>query len=265
VATTLSGFAANPSRARSDVTFELYAHRGAAAELPENTLAAFDRALELGATAIETDCQISKDGHVVLCHDPVVTPKDGVPRRIAESTLEQIQRLFTIPTLEEALAHLPHVPFNVDCKPRGRAAAAALVRVVRKMGAEERVLIASFRTRTLGHVRELGYEGRTGLGQSEIFRLAVMPYALLRAIRIHGNAAQVPTRAFGLRFDTRRFLDKCHALGLLVHYWTIDDPREARRLLELGADGVMTNDPRVVAPAVVASGGPSTDHGAGVW
>jgi glycerophosphoryl diester phosphodiesterase len=142
------------------------------------------------------------------------------------------------------------VPFNVDCKPPGPGAAAALVRVVRGMKAQDRVLIASFRTRTLRQVRDLGYEGKTGLGQSEIVRLVVIPYALLRAVPVYGNAAQVPTRAFGIRLDTRRFVDKCHALGLIVHYWTINDPREARRLVELGADGVMTDDPRLIAPAL---------------
>jgi glycerophosphoryl diester phosphodiesterase len=241
------------------MTIVLYAHRGATAELPENTLPAFRRALERGATAIETDCHVTKDGHVVLSHDPTVGPAEGVSYRIAESTLKQVQTwnvardhpgLFTIPTLEEALEHLPSVPFNVDCKPPGPPPAEALVRVVRRMNAQERVLITSFRTRTLRHVRRLGYEGKTGLGQSEIVRVLLMPYALLRMIPVHGNAAQVPTRAFGVRLDTRRFVNKCHALGLAVHYWTINDPREARRLVDLGADGVMTDDPRLIAPAL---------------
>jgi len=255
------------------VRIALYAHRGAAAELPENTLPAFLCALERGATAIETDCHVTKDGHVVLSHDPTVPGTEGAPHRIVESTLAQVQTWnvshghagsFTIPTLEEALEHLPGVPFNVDCKPPGSRAAEALVRAVRGMRAQDRVLIASFRTGTLRHVRDLGYEGKTGLGQSEIVRLVVMPYALLRAVPVHGNAAQVPARAFGVRLDTRRFVDKCHALGLVVHYWTIDDPREARRLVDLGADGVMTNDPRLIAPALglpnPASPLPSAGH-----
>src|ERR1019366_4672092 len=152
------------------------------------------------------------------------------------STLEQVRTWnvahghpgsFTMPTLEEALEQLPGVSFNVDCKPPGRDAAAALVRVVRRMDAQGRVLIASFRSRTLRHVRRLGYEGKTSLGQSEIVRLALTPLPLIRALPLRGNAAQVPTRAFGLRFDTRRFVGKCHALGFAVHYWTIDDPHEA--------------------------------------
>src|SRR5580658_9707964 len=158
------------------VPITLYAHRGAAAELPENTLPAFRRALERGATAIETDCHVTRDGHVVLSHDSTVAQAEGVSYRIADSTLEQVKTWnvarghpgsFTIPTLDEALGHFPGVPFNVDCKPPGPRAATALVRVVRALNAQERVLIASFRTRTLRHVRFLGYEGKTGLGQSQ--------------------------------------------------------------------------------------------------
>jgi len=261
------------------VAIALYAHRGAAAELPENTLPAFRRAMERGATAIETDAHVTKDGHVVLSHDATGARAAGAPHGIADSTLEQVRGWnvahgqpgeFTIPTLEEALEDLPGVPFNVDCKPSGRDAAAALVRVVRGMGAQERVLIASFRSRTLRHVRRLGYEGKTSLGQGEIVRLALTPLSLLRALPLRGNAAQVPTRAFGVRFDTRRFVDKCHALGLVAHYWTIDDPLEARRLVDLGADGIMTNDPRLVAPALGIPGAgagstpvaPTKKHGA---
>jgi len=237
----------------------IYAHRGAAAELPENTLSAFHRAMELGATAIETDAHVTKDGHVVLSHDATGERAAGVPFRIAESTLNEVQAWnvghghrgsFRIPTLEQALEDLPGVPFNVDCKPAGRDAAAAVVRAVRRTNAQGRVLIASFRTRTLRTVRRLRYEGRTSLGQTEILRLALTPLPILRALPLRGNAAQVPIGALGLRFDTRRFVDKCHALGLLVDYWTIDDPLEARRLVALGADGIMTNDPRRVAPGL---------------
>ncbi len=243
----------------------VFAHRGAAAELPENTIPSFLRAIEVGATAIETDAHVTKDGHVVLSHDPTGARAAGVPRRIAESSLDEVRTwnvaagragqrgvsgFFAVPTLTEALAALPDVPFNVDCKPRGLAAAEALVRAVRGAGAQERVRIASFRARTLRHVRHLGYEGETGLAETEVARLALAPMRLLRAFPLRGTAAQVPLRALGVRLDTPRFIGRCHALGIAVHFWTIDDPDEARRLVALGADGVMTDDPRVVAPAV---------------
>ncbi len=255
----------------------LYAHRGASAELPENTIPSFLRAIELGATAIETDAHVTKDGHVVLSHDETGARAAGVPRRIDESTLEEVRtwnvasghghgqeqereaaqagvRAVTMPTLEEALDALPAVSFNVDCKPKGPRAAEAVVGAVRRARAQDRVRIASFASRTLRHVRHVGYEGETGLGQSEIIRLALSPMALLRAFPLHGNAAQVPLRAMGVRLDTRRFIDRCHALGLVVHYWTVDDPKEAIRLAQLGADGIMTDDPRRVAPTLRAAG-----------
>jgi glycerophosphoryl diester phosphodiesterase len=240
----------------------LYAHRGAAVELPENTIPSFLRAIELGATAIETDAHLTKDGHVVLSHDETGARAAGVPHRIDACTLEEVRTWnvasghahgahpFTMPTLGEALLALPDVPFNVDCKPPGKRAAEAVVRAIRDARAQARVRIASFETRTLRHVRHLGYEGKTGLGQSEIVRLALLPMPWLRAHPPAGSAAQVPVRAFGVRLDTRRFLDRCHALGLEVHYWTINDSAEALRLAALGADAVMTDDPRLVAPAL---------------
>src|SRR5262245_31233802 len=99
----------------------LYAHRGASAELPENTIEAFLRALEVGATAIETDVHLTRDGHVVVSHDPSGERAAGVPRRICDATLAEVkawdvgrgshvrrgralsESRFTIPLLEEAL------------------------------------------------------------------------------------------------------------------------------------------------------------------
>jgi glycerophosphoryl diester phosphodiesterase len=243
----------------------LFAHRGASSELPENTLPAFERALEVGATAIETDAHLTRDGHVVLAHDDPVTRTAGLPRRISEATLEETagwdvgavmrgsrpeisRRGFTIPTLAEVLAALPGVPFNVDIKRHDAWAARAVVDVVRRYRAQDRVRLASFDAATLRAVRAQGYEGETGLGASEVARLVLLGGAALRVAPLRGNAAQIPTRMHLLQLDTPAFLAKAHALGLAVHYWTIDDPIDAERLLLAGADGIMTNDPRRIAP-----------------
>src|SRR5262245_16835756 len=116
----------------------LYAHRGAAVELPENTLPAFQRALELGADAIETDAHLTADGHIVLSHDPTGERMARVPLAIERATLAEARawdvgrgfvdrqgasfagRGFRIPTLEEALVEFPGVRFNVDAKSRHR-------------------------------------------------------------------------------------------------------------------------------------------------
>ena len=243
----------------------LYAHRGAARELPENTLPAFRRALEVGATALETDVHRTSDGHVVISHDPTGERAAGVRRAVRDATLAEVREWdvgrrfrakrpeigearFTVPTLEELLIEASGVPINVDIKQHDAATVEAVVAVVRRQRAQERVLLTSFDTTTIERVRRLGYEGQTGLGRAEMCRLRYAPELLLRAFPLQGSAAQIPPRLGPIALDGPAFLAKVHALGLVVHYWTINDPQEAERLLGLGADGIMTDDPAAIAP-----------------
>jgi glycerophosphoryl diester phosphodiesterase len=246
----------------------LYAHRGAAAELPENTLPSFERALAVGATALETDVHLTRDGHVVVAHDPTGERTAGITRAIRDATLAEVRAWdvgrcfreargrpagpFTMPTLEEMIAAFPGVSINVDIKQHDAAAAAAVVGVVRRAQAQARVLLTSFDERTIGHVRRLGYEGPTGLGRREVARLVFFPEVALAMFPLRGRAAQIPTRLGPLPLDRRALVDKAHALGIEVHYWTIDDPAEAARLLDLGADAIMTDDPAAIAPVLRA-------------
>lgn len=236
---------------------ELYAHRGAAAELPENTLEAFARALEVGANAIETDAHMTRDGHVVLSHDATGARRAGTARAICDATLDEVKRWdvgrgLRVPTLAEALAAFPDVRFNVDAKQRRPDMTAALVEAIRRAGAEPRVLVASFDVRTLRRVRRT-YRGATGLAQAEVIALLALPSPVLRAVRLAGSAAQLPHRYGPIDLGKRSVVDKCHALGLVVHYWTVNDVARAKELLAIGADGIMTDDPRAIAPAFSAA------------
>ncbi len=247
----------------------LYAHRGAAGELPENTLPAFRRALEVGATALETDAHLTRDGHVVLVHDDSGARTAGVSRAVRQATLAEVRGWdvghafrarraarseppppgrFTMPTLDELLAELPGVAVNVDIKDHDAHAARAVVDVVRRHRAQDRVLLASFDAGTLRVVRRLGYEGATGLGASEMAPLLFLPERALRLLPIAGRAAQIPPRLRRIALDTPAVVARIHGLRLALHYWTIDDPAEAERLLHLGADGIMTNEPARLAP-----------------
>lgn len=247
----------------------LYAHRGAAAELPENTMPAFERALELGADALETDAHLTRDGHVVLSHDATGRRMAGVAQEIRASTLEEVRawdvgfgfidasgerpfrgKGFRMPTLDEALRAMPEVMFNVDAKQLEPDMIPALLDVVDRAAAADRVRIASFHTKNLRKVRAARYRGQTGLGQQEVARLVFQPAMVLRRFPVAGDAAQVPLTVGPVRLDTHAFLTKAHALGLRVDYWTINEPYEAMRLLRLGADGVMTDDPARIAPVV---------------
>ena len=287
-----------------DVRPIVFAHRGAAAELPENTLPSFQRALELGADALETDLHMTLDGVIVVGHDPTGWRTCGVAAPIKTSLLREVKqwdagfgfiegagpqegveegrgdaaarnrptlpppsgdptvpiagrpfagRGFTIPTLEEMLAAFPGVLINVDAKQQDPPLVPTLLALLERMGAEERVNIASFDRRAVREVRRRGYKGHTGLAPAEIAGMISLPELALRAMRRSGelgDAAQVPVKQ---PMASKWFVEKCQRLDITVDFWTVNEAAKAVELLSLGVDGIMTDDPRVVVPAVKAA------------
>jgi len=96
-------------------------------------------------------------------------------------------------------------------------------------------------------IRKLGYPGRTTLSRSEVALLRFLPAPLAKRF-VAGNSAHIPVVHSGIRLDGQSFIARCRALGLRVDYWVVDDPQEARRLLDLGATGIMSDDPGLIAP-----------------
>lgn len=230
----------------------LFGHRGApAAGCVENTLASFARARQDGASALETDAHLTADGVVVLHHDDDLREVHGQPLVIARSTRAELAA-HGVPTLEELLAHAPDVPINIDVKQREPPMEHAIVDTLRRAGAERRVLLTSFFADVIHRLRAAGYAGPTGLTRAELVRLRFLPLPLVRLLAPRGQRAQVPVRHGRVRFDTRAFVDRCHALGVAVDYWVINDVEEGRRLLALGADGLMTDDPALLRPLFAA-------------
>jgi glycerophosphoryl diester phosphodiesterase len=238
----------------------LYAHRGASAECPENTLPAFQRAIDLGCDALELDVHLTRDGHLIVAHDDTATRTTGAALAWADVDLAAAQRLDSgwgflapdgtrpfsgqgiyAPSFAEVVATFRDAHLNVDLK--GERAVEVMLGLLREHRAEERVTIASFQARTLVDVRRRKYPGETGLAQAEVAALLALPAIAWRQLPWTGTAVQVPTHQGPLRFDRAPFIAKCHSVGLRVDYWVIDDAAEAARLLELGADGIMTNDP----------------------
>jgi len=247
----------------------LYAHRGASAERPENTMLAFERAVAVGVDALEMDVHLTRDDELIVAHDETALRTAGVPAAWRDLELADAQRLdvgwgFVSPDgtrpfagqgvhvsrFADVLAAFPQVRVNVDIK--GARSVKAMLELVQRARAEERVTIASFQTRTAIEVRRRGYGGETALASGEVISLLSLPALVWRQLPFTGTAAQVPVKQGPLRFDRPAFVAKCHSLGLRVDFWVIDDLAEAARLLALGADGIMTNDPAKLAPLFVS-------------
>ncbi len=223
-----------------------FAHRGGAAEGDENTTAAFERAVKLGYQYVETDVHSTADGVAVVFHDSTLDRVAGRPGRIdalswADLRTIRIAGEAAVPRLDEVLDAWPEIRFNIDVK--ADAGPEPTVDAVRRAGAGDRVLLASFSDARLARVRKLAGPGvATSLGMSSVARLRLASLAGLRP-RLPDSvaAAQVPVRHGPVRVVDRRFIRTAHRLGIQVHVWTIDEPDEMRRLLDLGVDGIMTD------------------------
>lgn len=229
-------------------------------------MAAFERAVELGVDALELDVHVTRDGHLIVAHDDTARRMAAVGTAWGELDLAEARRLdagwgflapdgtrpfagrgIAVPALEEVIEAFPRVRLNVDIK-RGDRAVEAALELVQRRKAEDRVTLASFHLGTLIAVRRRGYGGETGLSRGEIASLISMPALLWRQMPFTGTAAQVPVSQGAISFDRQPFIAKCHSLGLRVDFWTVDDADTAQRLLALGADGIMTNDPAAIRP-----------------
>lgn len=245
----------------------LFAHRGASAHLPENTLPAFERALADGADVLELDVHRLRDGTPVVSHDP-----DGRRTAHMARTLSEVEpwelahwdaglafvapdgsRPFANqgihpPTLEAVLERFPAARVNVDLKPADPLLVRRTVELVQKAGAENRVTLGSVHADNVRLARRLGPRIATALTAPEASLLRFLPRLASRLVPLSGQAAQVPRHLGPIEIPTRRFVAHAHARGLRVDVWLVNDPEVARRLLEHGVDGLVTDDPALLAP-----------------
>jgi glycerophosphoryl diester phosphodiesterase len=219
------------------------AHRGASGELPENTLPAYELAVEQRSDMIEIDLHTTRDGHVVITHDEGLERLGG-GGEVADATLAEIRRLDAgggakVPTLTEVLdAYGERIPFNLELKrsSRGEYAGmeAAVVAEVSRRGLLGCTLFSSFYDPVLAALREASSPARIAVLISVRF-----PHgAIERAQRLGAEAINPEWPLV-----TRELVEAAHAAGLAVYPFTVDEPGEMRRLLELGVDGLFTNHP----------------------
>jgi glycerophosphoryl diester phosphodiesterase len=228
-----------------------FAHRGGAAEAPENTDAAFDHAVSLGYRYLETDVHAATDGVVAVIHDPDLARVADRPGLIRELPWREVAaaRLAggqSIPRLDELLERHPESRFNLDAKEAG--VVAPLAEVIRRAGAVNRVCVTSFSDKRLATIRRLlGAELCTSLGPRAVAALRSASYlprpGTLARAWAGAAAAQIPVAARQMPLADRKFVDAAHRAGLAVHVWTIDEETTMEQLLDLGVDGIMTDHP----------------------
>jgi glycerophosphoryl diester phosphodiesterase len=241
-----------------------FAHRGGAAHAPENSWTAFEHAVKLGYAYLETDARATSDGKLVAFHDRTldrVTDGSGPinARSYREVSALRIAGSEPIPLIEDLLGAWPDVRFNIDLK--DEPGISLLPGVLRRTGAWDRVCLTSFsgsRLRTARGLLDRPVCMTTSPAAIAAVRCAIGtdrargPQTRLLATRLSqaaAHCAQVPGRV-----ATGSFVRRAHALGLDVHVWTINDRAEMTRFLDLGADGIMTDDIETLRDVLIERG-----------
>jgi glycerophosphoryl diester phosphodiesterase len=237
-----------------------FAHRGSRILYPENTWYGFDRAVgELGYRYVETDVQVTRDGVVVVFHDDTLERTTNGVGRIADWDWDDVAHLdaayhFTpdgttfplratgvgIRRLDDTFDRYPDTHFNIDLKARGTAWGVA--EIVARKRREHSVMVGSFSDRRLARFRRIT---KGSVATSAGPQAAMSMYAASRVgrtVHLPPEAYQLPARIRGAAVDAR-LVDAVHRADAHLHVWTIDEPDEMHRLLDLGVDGIVTDRP----------------------
>ncbi|MEV4735194.1 MULTISPECIES: glycerophosphodiester phosphodiesterase family protein [unclassified Microbacterium] len=233
----------------------VFAHRGLVTEqggasgVWENTAAALAAAHAAGVEYIETDCQVTADGDVILFHDSTLMRLTGDRRAVREVSTRELAELFAdhggLLTVSDALASFPSSRFNIDVKTRDAAEPLGAILADHV----DRVLVTSFddtnRRATISAVLRAGAGLRpaTSGGSRTIAALRALSSLRLSPARVlrDVDALQIPERHGRLRVLTPALLDAAHRFGVEVHVWTVNDASDMRRLVDLGVDGIVSD------------------------
>ena len=237
-----------------------FAHRGGASAWPENTMPAFQGAVDLGYRYLETDVHLTADGVLVAFHDDRldrVTDRVGV---ISELPYREVSKALVdgrepIPLFTDLLEAFPDTRINID--PKNDDTVVPLARILVDTKSIDRVCIGAFSDRRIDRMRALcGPALCTSMGPRRVARLVAAGRAGGKRTGRPpvAGAAQVPVRHGRLPLVTPAFVAAARRRQVQVHVWTIDDPAEMGELLDLGVDGIMTDQPQVLKDVLVERG-----------
>lgn len=245
------------------------AHQGGEHLAPSSTLEAFRNAQELGVDVVEFDIHMTKDEYLVAIHDPTVDRTTNGTGVVNEMTLEEIQSLDAgmyfkdldgdysyrsqgvyIPTVEEVFEEIPHMYWNIEIKDTNdpslyRTIAEKLWDVIQQYKLEEQVLFAAFDQEIIDIVLDVtNGEALVSGGRGEVTKFVILHKLFLNGLyRPQVNALQIPTEDSRINLKDKKLIRGAMKKGMEVHYWTINDVETMQELIDLGADGIITDRP----------------------
>ena len=260
----------------------IIAHRGGSIIFPENTMAAFEGAAKLGVDVIEMDFQLTSDDKLVTMHDDSVDRTTNGTGLVREMDLEQIQNLDAstnfldingdnpwndthLPplTIEQVLDRFLNSPHRLSFEIKnegveGEIAAEVMYEAIRIRQMEKRIEIGSFHIESLYAMRNLSKGSiATSGAESEIQKCILLPMLQLDRWWLDPGPAsvlQIPMEWDGINLATKGIVDRAHQHGQAVQFWTINERESMDHLIEIGADGIMTDDPILLREAVLEAG-----------
>jgi glycerophosphoryl diester phosphodiesterase len=237
------------------------AHRGGSLLRPENTLPAFDHAVSLGVDGLELDVHCSRDGEVVVIHDPTLQRTTNGTGCVADFTADQLARLdaaanfgadrgwpyrgqgIGIPTLREILSRYPAMPMIVEIKGHDIAVAERTLKLIREARAEDRVIVAGFSHVVMAHVRRLAPHLPTSASRPEVQSARLRSLCGIK-LRLTGYRVQVVPFLFrGRRVLTRAYVRAALRAGIPVHSWIVDRPEDLNTVVDWGVTGLISDRP----------------------
>jgi glycerophosphoryl diester phosphodiesterase len=264
----------------------IMAHRGDSANVPENTLQAFEDAYKLGVDCIETDVRLTKDNHFIFFHDSKIDRTTNQKGKVSDYTLAELKKMdagyqfpgdeqdpfpyrakgLQVQTIDEIVPKFPNVRFNMDIKDRNPIAPQLLTEKLKELGVEDRVMVGSFHQSQIIKFRELS-DVPTSAGIKEFFKFWRKSKKYIRSYpSIYSNpstgvklsqedvfgtklpyfALQIPEKIIFLKFVTPEFIKFAHLIEISVQVWTINERKDMQRLLDWGVDGIFTDKPKIL-------------------
>jgi glycerophosphoryl diester phosphodiesterase len=235
---------------------------------PGNTMPFLEGVAGLGVDILEMDVTMTRDGMIVLMHDTTVDRTTDGAGRVSDLAFAELRQLevgvnwtqdegrtypyrgqgLRVPTLEEVFARFPGYPMNIEIKQETPSMAAPLCDLIRRSDRQNTVLVASFSDAAMGEFRAACPEVATAASRRDVTAFVLLNFAWLADTITPAYAAhQVPMRSGDIPVVTQGFVDAAGRRNLQVHVWTVNDPDQMRRLIEMGVDGIMTDRPDVLA------------------